>query len=112
LPRSVSVVINATADVLEHHMQALDLLDPSSEREHEAYASLVKRHRALARELDATAAEMNSYRGLPMGRHDMHKMMAPESREVFTRFIAAESELKHLLQEKLERDLSILRQMP
>ena len=111
LPRAMGVVVNATADVLAHHMKALELSDSYSRHEHAVYASLVSRYRTLAREIESTAAEMASHRDLPMGRHDMAQMMTPESRDVFSRFVAAESALKQVLQGQLEQDLAMLGQM-
>jgi len=111
LPRALGKVVEGTARVLEHHMKALDLTDTNSRRENDAYASLARQHREIAAKLADTAAEMASYRDLPMGRHDMARMMAPESREVFAALIQTEEELVALLQQRLAESRKLLGQM-
>jgi len=111
LPATVATVFVATADVLENHIVALDQGDPISKREADAYRSLVRSHRGIGRELERMAGEMSGYRDLPMGRHDMAVMSAPESREVFEKLVRAEEQLLALLQAWLPEHRGMLASM-
>ena len=111
VPATLASLTDAVADVLEHHMTALDLGDERSRTEHDAYDRLVAQHRKTAAALRATADEMAGYRSLPMGRHDVALMMDPASREVFARLIEAEEALWTMLRKRLEGDRAMLRRM-
>lgn len=108
LPAQLSRLTAAVADVLEHHMKALDLSDERSRQEHHAYGELVKEHRSVAEQLRATASRMAGYRDLPMGRHDPVAMADPQSRAVFESFVKLEAELLALVDRRLERDRAML----
>src|SRR5688500_6231732 len=69
LPARPSKLLAARAEVLERHTRALDVNEAHGLREHEAYMDLVRRHRAVAADLEALAAQMRSYRDLPMAAH-------------------------------------------
>ena len=110
LPARLSELMLARADVFERHMQALDLTDPNSQKEHDAYASLEHEHREIGRALERVAHEMAGCRDLPMGRHDMAVMTDPKGQaEAFRRFVAVERELLELLRAKLEQEEAMLR---
>jgi hypothetical protein len=111
IPAKLGELTDAVAANLELHMLALDLNDETSRREHDAYASLAKEHRATAARLRATASEMAGYRGLPMGRHDEQAMSDPRFGEAFGRFVQCERELLALLQRRLEQDEGMLAMM-
>lgn len=111
LPAKLGELTAAVGAVLEHHMTALDMTDANSRREREVYAELVARHRAIASQLAATAKQMASYRDLPMGRHDQKVMSGAKARQVFEAFVRHEAELAALLQERLERDRTMLQAM-
>ena len=81
LPAKLSELIDSVAGILEAHMEALDLEDNDSRREHEADRELIRDHRRIAAELRETARRMAGYRDLPMGRHVPEKMAAPRVRE-------------------------------
>src|SRR5687767_12296910 len=110
LPARMGELIGALASNLEQHMTALDTSDAAARKEHEAYASLLAKHRRIALELADVAAEMASYRHLPMGPHDEAAMAAPAVREAFERFVAAERALLALLEEAAPRDADMLAQ--
>jgi hypothetical protein len=74
LPAKIAELTAITADVLERHRQALDLSDPDARKEFDAYVTLERAHREIARKLEALAGDMTGYRDLPMGRHDMQIM--------------------------------------
>lgn len=111
LQAKLGALVASTAENLELHMTALDLSDESSRRELVAYRHLAQQHRAIAAQLESTAAQMAGYRDLPMGRHDMSIMLDPKMREAFSKFVAAETALYAQLQHRLEEDHALLESM-
>jgi hypothetical protein len=111
LPAKLAELITAVAEILELHMRALDRTDPAAAREYEAYATLVKEHRAIGAQLQATTRRMAAYRDLPMGRHDREAMSDPKAFAAFERFVAIKQELMELLHRTAERDDKILAAM-
>ena len=111
LTAKLGALVASTANNLELHMTALDLSDEKSQREFTAYRHLAQQHRAIAAQLDSTAAQMAGYRELPMGRHDMEVMGEPKMREAFSKFVIEESELCALLTKRLEEDRAMLESM-
>lgn len=111
LPATVARLMTATAAILENHQKALVLDDENGRREQAAYAELVEAHHRVAHQLRATAAQMASYRDMPMAQHDPRGMASPESFEAFSAFVALEQELLALLQRSVERDRQMLDQM-
>ena len=109
LPAKLAGLLAARADVLEQHMKALDLTDPASRQERDAYDSLAGTHREIAAELDRMAQQMAGYRSLPMGRHDMAVMADPNGQSAaFRRFLAVEHDLLELLTAKLAAEEQLL----
>jgi hypothetical protein len=111
LPAKLAELVDSVAEVLEIHMEALDLSDAKSRKERDAYRELVGDHRKIAADLQATARRMAGYRDLAMGRHDPAAMAAPRPVEVFERFVDMEDDLVTLLRRRLESDRAMLRQM-
>ena len=111
LQAKLGTLIAAAATVLELHMTALDLSDDNSQRELNAYRHLAQQHRAIATQLESTAAQMAGYRDLPMGQHDMSVMMDPKMREAFATFVEAERDLGALVQHRIEEDRAMLESM-
>jgi hypothetical protein len=111
LPRRLGDLLGALAEVLEIHMQALDLTDKSSAKENEEYRELAKQFRTTTAQLHGAAAQMTAMRDLPMGRHDFKAMSGPKPREAFEHFVSHEQELVTMLQERLPRDREMLAQM-
>jgi hypothetical protein len=110
LPAKLAELIAVRAEVLERHMKALDLSDPRSQLESEAYAELVASHRTAAASLKNLSEQMASYRDLPMGRHDIAAMSDPKGQmEAFGRFVSLERELLELLRSRLEQEDAMLR---
>jgi len=101
----------AMAAVLEVHQGALDLTDPSTQAELEAYQKVVHALRASAAQLKATALQMAASRHVPMGRHDEAAMSSPETLKAFTDFVTAEQELLTLLQDAVEEHQRMLAEM-
>jgi hypothetical protein len=111
VPGTLAAATAAMADVLENHMQALDLTDPNANAEHDAYATLVDALRRIAAELRATADQMAGYTDLPMGRHDPQVMTSPDVLHTFEAFVKAKQDLQVLLARQAARDDEMLAQM-
>ena len=90
------------ASNLAIHMATLDLGDPNSRREHQAYASLLSQHRDIAERLTKLSREMAGYRDLPMGRHDEKAMSAERVAGEFHDLVERESRLLESLRSQLE----------
>jgi hypothetical protein len=111
LPTTVGELITAVADVLEAHLPSLDLSDPASRQEHEAYYRLVQDHRDAAHRLEALGKQMAGYRDLPMGRHSQAVLGEPEALDAFRRFVDREQALLALLEQRLAEDHEMLEAM-
>ena len=106
LPEHLGHLMHAMADVLEAHVQTLDLDDENARRERAAYTSLIEQHRHIATQLADTAREMVGYRDLPMGRHHMEAMA--QQVEPFKTFVRQKRDLLSLLQEMDNEDRAML----
>ena len=111
IPARVAQMIAAMAGNLELHTKALDVTDPYSKDEYDAYRQLVDEHRQIAAHLQATADQMARYRDLPMGRHDQNAMTDPKVFQAFEAFVKTKEELLALLQDRAEQDRTMLAQM-
>lgn len=111
VPRLMGTLAAAVANVIETHMEALDLTDEGSKQEHAAYTVLVDGHRKNAAALKATAERMAGYRDLPMGRHDERAMSGPKAMQTFEEFATAEQGLLTLLQSLAEESQEMLAEM-
>ncbi len=111
LPARVGDLIAAMAENLATHTRALDLTDPNSREEYDAYEALVNGLKQAANQLQATAHQMVGYRDLPMGRHDEKAMTHPRVSEAFQNFVQSKQELVSLLQQTAERDDTLLEMM-
>jgi hypothetical protein len=112
LPARLAAVVEAMADNLRVHMQALELDDEPAREEHAVYLRLAEEQRQAAARLRGVAAEMTAARNLPMGRHDTQAMSSPEVGDAFQRFVDAEEELLALLQRMVEDDRRLLAEIP
>ena len=111
LPAKLGALTVAVADVLEHHMTALDLSDERSRTEYAAYRRLVSDHRRTGAELRALADAMAGYRDLPMGKHNMAAMATADAVRVFTKLVRMEEEAFDLLRGRLDEHRAMLGQM-
>jgi hypothetical protein len=98
VPAALAEVASGLAGNLEVHMRGLERDDPAAAREYEVYERVSRTLRDAAAALRAAAAEMAAARDLPMGRHDMQALTAPEVLDAFERCVAAEDELRELLE--------------
>ena len=111
LPVKLGELISAMAGNLETHMIALDLTDPNSQAEHNAYKKLLKELRDIAAQLSVTADHMAGYRDLPMGGHDQKAMTHPRVVEAFEKFVLHKQEFLEFLQQTSARDHQLLEMM-
>jgi hypothetical protein len=111
LPERIAPMIDALADNLETHVQALDLTDPDARAERDAYERLASQHRGIAAQLEAVGAEMAGYEDLPMGRHDEAALTSVEAVDAFERFARAQTELLAVLGQMDARNREMLEQM-
>jgi hypothetical protein len=108
VPTALAALVAATAENLEAHMPSLDRSDPAAEREHAVYVELAAEHRSVAARLRALGDAMAAQRDLPMGRHDMQALAAPEVAGAFERLVAVEAEVAALLATTLEQHRAML----
>jgi hypothetical protein len=108
LPRAAGALIDALAENLEVHLEALDREDDAARAEHDAYTSVAARHRAIAAELRSVSEEMAGYRDLPMAPHDMAVIASPPVGEALARFVAAERELAAVLEASIRSHEAML----
>jgi hypothetical protein len=111
LPAKLAELFVSTARNLELHMETLDLNDPNSRREYDAYQKLVKEHQGISTRLRKTAREMEGYRDLPMGKHDQKKLSNPLVIEAFKRYTNLEQELLMVLNKQVEQDQTMITEM-
>jgi len=110
LPAKLGELLDAQAQVLERHIEAIDPSDPGADRETEAYARLSKRYRGIASDLRKQADDMLGCRDLPMPRHNVTVLTAPNGQmEAFRRFVSLEAELNELLESKIQSEQGMLR---
>lgn len=108
LPAAFSRTLAAVADVLENHIDALDLSSEESKPEHEAYRDLVKQHRDIASHLETMADRMVGCRDLPMAVHDPTAMVAPKSLKSFEQLVETERELSKMLRTRAKENDAML----
>ena len=111
LPAQLAEVVEAMADNLQAHMQALELDDEPAREEHAVYLRLAEEQRQAAGRLRAIAGEMAAARDLPMGRHDAQTMTSPEVAHAFQHLVTAKQELLALLQRTADQDRRMLAAM-
>ena len=108
LPAKLGEVISAMVGNLETHMKALELTDPNSHAEYDAYEKLLKDLRQTAAHLSVIANQMAGYCDMPMGRHDEKAMTHPRVGGAFEKFVQSKQELVELLEQTEERDHKLL----
>jgi len=111
VPAALAGVAAAMARNLELHMAALDRDDAASATEHDVYERIARGLRAAAADLQASAAEMAGARDLPMGAHDMEALTSEAVLDAFERYVAAEAELRVLVEQRAEPNRQMLAAM-
>jgi hypothetical protein len=112
LPQKLSALLSAQANLLENHVRSLDPNEFAGRAEREAYERLGVDQRALASNLTALATAMQSYRDLPIAKHDMSQLTDSASRGVLVAFVDAERGLVEYLQKQIQDFESMLRTIP
>ena len=107
-PAKFGDFLTAMTQNLEVHLVTLDPADETTQPERNAYLKLARESRRVADELRALAAEMASYRDLPMGRHDPAALSSPSIVDAFASFVKLERELLALLDTSIERGEQML----
>ena len=107
-PDRVSALTAAMVDVLDTHLQTLDLADGKARTELTAYQQLAHDYRRLTSQLRATADHMLGYRDLPMARHHAQPMLAEEIRGTLAKLVERERDLAALLTTWIEEDQAML----
>jgi hypothetical protein len=102
VPSALAAVAAGIAQNLEVHTRALDPGDPAAAQERHVYERVVGSLRGAVLDLRAAAEEMAAAVELPMGAHDMAAMTAPDVLNTFERLVAAEVDLRRLLEERRE----------
>ena len=108
VPASLAAVASGLARNLEGHTRALDPDDLLAAREHAVYARAAASLRGAAVDLQAAAAEMAAASDLPMGAHDMAAITSLDVLDAFESYIAAEDELRRLLEARFEGNEQML----
>ena len=97
VPAGLAAVAAGLAENLEVHIRALDLGDAAAVRERGVYERIARSLRSATADLQTAAAEMASAVDLPMAAHDMDAITTPDVLEAFERYVAAEDDLRRLL---------------
>jgi hypothetical protein len=111
LPATLGELTGALANLLETHIEALDLNTEEGRREREAYAKLAGEYRDISSRLLATSGHMASYHDMPIAAHDMEFMTGPKPLQAFEQLVAAKRQALELLQASAGEDAVMLGQM-
>jgi hypothetical protein len=108
VPAALAAVSAGLAQNLEVHIRALDPGDPAAAQEQGVYERVARNLRDAAAGLHAAAAEMASAVDLPMGVHDMAAITTTDVLDAFAGYVAAEDELRRLLEAQREDNEEML----
>ena len=111
LPATLGELTGALANLLETHIEALDLNSEAGRTEREAYARLAGEYRDIASRLITTSGHMASYHDLPMAAHDMAFMSGPKPLQAFEQLVQAKRQALELLQGSVGEDAAMLAEM-
>jgi hypothetical protein len=111
LPDKLGELLAALARILEAHMRALDPADHDARMELDAYAALVTAYRDVGDRLSGIAVQMADYRSLPIAAHDEAAMSDAVAHRAFENYVRLEHELAALLQQHVQDDREMLREM-
>lgn len=97
VPANLAAVAAGLAQNLEVHAHALLLGDDAAAQERGTYERISRNLRSASAHLTAAATEMASAGDLPVAAHDTAAMTNSDVLDAFERFVAAEDELRRLL---------------
>jgi hypothetical protein len=104
VPAALAAVTVSLAQNLEVHARALEPGDAAAAQEQGVYERVARSLRSAATDLQAAAAEMASAVDLPMGAHDMAAMTTTDVLAAFENYVAAEDNLRRLLEGRREEN--------
>ena len=104
VPAALAAVTVSLAQNLEVHARALEPGDAAAAQEQGVYERVARSLRSAATDLQAAAAEMASAVDLPMGAHDMAAMTTTDVLAAFKNYVAAEDNLRRLLEGRREEN--------
>ena len=104
VPAALAAVTVSLAQNLEVHARALEPGDAAAAQEQGVYQRVARSLRSAATDLQAAAAEMASAVDLPMGAHDMAAMTTTDVLAAFENYVAAEDNLRRLLEGRREEN--------
>jgi len=108
LPTRLAAVTAGLAQNLEVHTRALQFDDKAAATERGAYERISRNLRSATANLEAAATEMASAIDLPVAAHDMAALTTPNVLDAFERLVAAEDELRRLLDARQEDNEQML----
>ncbi len=108
VPAGLAAVAEGLAQNLEVHVRALDPDDAAAEQERGVYVRVARSLRSAVSDLRAAATEMASASDLPMGAHDIAAITTTDALEAFERCVAAEDDLRRLLEARREDNEQML----
>jgi hypothetical protein len=108
VPSALAAVAVGLAQNLEVHVRALAPDDPAAAQEDAVYDRVARSLRSAAADLEAAAAEMAAAVDLPMGAHDMAAMTSTDVLDAFAGYVAAENDLRRLLDARREENEQML----
>lgn len=111
LPSTLGELTRALANLLETHIEALDLESDEGRRERDAYARLAGEYRDIASRLLATSGHMASYHDLPTAAHDLEFMTGPRPLQAFEQLVETKRHALELLQSSVAEDDAMLAHM-
>jgi len=108
LPKRLSALMAAIAEILEMHKQTLDLADDNAKAELTAYRQLATDYRHITTLLRAVADQMSGYQNLTMATHRDNSALAPQIRSALENLVERERDLAALLQTLAGEDQAML----
>jgi hypothetical protein len=108
LPKRLSALMAAIAELLEMHKQTLDLADDNAKAEVTAYRQLATDYRHITSLLRAVADQMIAYRDLTMASHRQDTVLAPQIRSALANLAERERDLARLLETLAGEDQAML----
>jgi hypothetical protein len=108
VPAALAAVADGLAQNLEIHTRALNPGDAAAAQEQGVYGRVAKSLRSAAADLQAAGAEMAAAADLPMGAHDMAEITTTDALDAFKSFVAAENDLRRLLEARREDNEQML----
>jgi hypothetical protein len=108
VPGALAAVAAHLAQNLEVHTRVLDPGDAGAAQERGVYERVAHSLRNAAADLRAAAAEMDAAADLPMAAHDMTAMTPADVLDAFEGYVAAEDDLRRLLEARRADDEQML----